>query len=306
MPENNKRQALVIEGATVIPNPRGTAPGMHVEADGVHYFLLPGPPTELKPMYAEQVLPMLRRIQGERNVVITSRYLRTFGIGESTMEMAIKDLIGNQSNPTIAPYASEGEAMLRITASAGAEAQARALIEPIEQSIRERIGKHIYGVDEETLPVKLGKLLRERGQKMGTAESCTGGLIGMMITDVAGSSDYYYGSVVSYDNSVKQNVLGVTQDVLAEHGAVSEACARQMAIGARQELGTDWAVSVTGIAGPGGGTEEKPVGLIYVGISGPGGTTVKEHRLFRGDRQQIRLRAAKTAMHDLIQRILSE
>jgi len=303
MPENNKRQGLVLTGATVLPNPRGTAPGMYVEVDGVHLFLLPGPPTELKPMYHEQVVPILRRIQGEQNAVFTSRYLRTFGIGESTMEMAIKDLIAAQSNPTIAPYASEGEAMLRLTASAPTEAEGQALIAPVEQAIRERINKHIYGVDDETLPVKAGKLLRELGHTMGTAESCTGGLIGQMLTDIPGSSDYYYGGIIAYDNSAKQRVLGVEESVLQEQGAVSEACARQMAAGARQALGVDWAVAVTGIAGPGGGTEAKPVGLIYIAVAGPDGTTATEHQMFRGDRQQIRLRAAKTALHDLIRRI---
>ncbi|MCX7568604.1 competence/damage-inducible protein A [Tumebacillus sp. DT12] len=305
MPENNKRQAMVIEGATVLENPRGTAPGQYVAGDGVHYFLLPGPPTELKPMYEEQVLPILRRLQGEENLVFASRYLRTYGIGESAMEIKIQDIVDSQTNPTVAPYASEGEAMIRLTASAATEAEAQALITPVETAIRERIGKYIYGVDDETLPVKVGKLLRAKGQTMATAESCTGGMIATMITDVPGCSDIFWGSVVSYHNDVKHGVLGVEESVLREHGAVSSQCARQMAEGARRTTGADWAVSVTGIAGPGGGTKEKPVGLVFVGVAGPNGTTVEEYHL-RGDRHQFRLRTAKVALYDLMQRIQND
>lgn len=303
MPENNKQQAMVIEGATVLDNPRGTAPGLHVEADGVHYFLLPGPPTELKGMFLEKVLPILSEVQGGAKQVFASRILRIFGIGESSMELKIKDLIQSQSNPTIAPYASEGECVLRLTASAASEAEAMQLIAPVEQQILSRLGEFIYGSDEETLPVKVGQLLRAKGQTMVTAESCTGGMIGSMITDLAGCSDFYWGSLVCYHNEVKQQVLGVETDVLQAFGAVSAQCAGQMAEGARKQTGADWAVSVTGIAGPGGGTDEKPVGLVYIGVSGPDGTTVREYQWKHGDRHQMRLRAAKTALHDLIQRI---
>jgi nicotinamide-nucleotide amidase len=306
MPENNKRQAMVIEGATVLPNPRGTAPGQYVAGEGMHFFLLPGPPTELKGMYEEQVLPILRSLQGDQGRVFASRYLRTFGIGESAMEERIKDLIQGQSNPTIAPYASEGEAVIRLTASAPTEEEAMALIAPVEAVIRERIGKYIYGIDGETLPVKVGQLLKARRQTLALAESCTGGMIGAMLTDIAGCSEYFYGSLVSYHNDVKKNVLGVEEQVLVQHGAVSAECAAQMAEGTKHRCGTDWGVSVTGIAGPGGATETKPVGLVFIGVSGPDGTTVKEHRLWMGDRHQIRLRAAKFALYDLIERILNE
>ncbi|MGZ4031080.1 MAG: competence/damage-inducible protein A [Tumebacillaceae bacterium] len=305
MPENNLQQAMVIEGATVLDNPRGTAPGQYVEADGVHYFLLPGPPTELKGMYQEQVLPILRNLQGAKQQVIASRILRVYGLGESTMEMQIKDIIQQQSNPTVAPYASEGEAVLRLTAAAATEAEAMRLIAPVEQAIRERLDAYIYGIDEETLPVTAGKLLREKGQTLVTAESCTGGMIGAALTDLPGSSDFFWGGFVTYHNNVKQNTLGVTEQVLREHGAVSSECAKQMAEGARAKAGTDWAISVTGIAGPGGATDTKPVGLVYIGVAGPSGTTVQEHRM-KGDRHQIRLRAVKTALYGLIQRIQNE
>lgn len=303
MPENNKQQAMVIEGATVLHNPRGTAPGQYVEGNGMHFFLLPGPPTELKPMYAEQVLPILKKLQGAEERVFASRYLRTFGIGESMMEEMIKDLIASQSNPTIAPYASEAEAVIRLTASAKNEQDALQLIQPVEQAIRERIGRHIYGVDDETLPVKVGKLLVEKGETLAAAESCTGGMIGAMLTDAAGSSAYFWGSLVTYHNHVKQNVLGVTEDVLQQYGAVSKECAKQMAEGARKQASTDWAVSVTGIAGPGGATPQKPVGFVCIAVAGPDGTTAREHQIWHGDRAQIRLRAAKTALHDLLKRI---
>ncbi|HEU4963178.1 MAG TPA: competence/damage-inducible protein A [Bacilli bacterium] len=303
MPENNKQQAMVIAGAQVLANPRGTAPGQYVEEDGVHYFLLPGPPTELKGLFEEQVLPRLLEVQGNAKQVFASRILRIFGIGESSMEEKIKDLIQGQTNPTIAPYASEGECVLRLTAGAASEAEGLALIAPVEAKIRKRIGSYIYGVDEETLPVKVGKELRAKGQTLVTAESCTGGMIGAMITDLAGCSDYFWGSLVCYHNRVKQQALGVEEGVLQTYGAVSRECAEQMAEGARQRVGTDWAVSVTGIAGPGGGTDAKPVGLVYIGVAGPNGTTVKEYRWTNSDRHQIRLRAAKNALHDLLKRM---
>ena len=303
MPENNKQQAMVIEGATVLHNPRGTAPGQYVAGNGMHFFLLPGPPTELKPMYAEQVLPILKQLQGAEERVFASRYLRTFGIGESMMEEQIKDLIASQSNPTIAPYASEAEAVIRLTASAKNEEEALQLIVPVEAAIRERIGKYVYGVDDETLPIKVGKLLVAQGETLAAAESCTGGMIGAMLTDAAGSSAFFWGSLVTYHNNVKQSVLGVTEEVLQQFGAVSKQCAKQMADGARKQAGTDWAVSVTGIAGPGGGTEQKPVGTVCIAVAGPDGTTVREHHIWHGDRAQIRLRAAKFALHDLLKRI---
>ncbi|MFD2171265.1 competence/damage-inducible protein A [Tumebacillus lipolyticus] len=306
MPENNKQQAMVIEGAAVLHNPRGTAPGMYLEHDGLHLFLLPGPPTEMRPMYEEQVQTILKRLQGANEVVFASRFLRLFGIGESAMEERIADIIRTQSNPTVAPYASEGEVKIRLTASAASEQEAQALIVPIEKSIRDRIGPYIYGIDDESLEVKVGQLLRAQGQTLAAAESCTGGLIGKMITDLSGCSDFFYGSLVTYHNSVKRSVLGVEEAVLSAHGAVSAECAVQMADGARQAAGTDWAISVTGIAGPGGGTDEKPVGLVYIAVAGPDGTTVNQHRWKHGDRTQIRLRAAKTALHSLIQRLQNE
>lgn len=301
MTSNNKKQAMLIEGGRMLSNPRGTAPGQYVQAEGKHYFLLPGPPTELRPMVDEQVIPIVREIMG-KDVTIRSRVLRLFGIGESAMETQITDILRNQSNPTVAPLASEGEVTLRLTAKADNEADAFNLIRPVEESLRQRLGRYIYGIDNETLPVVVGKMLNERKQSVSFAESCTGGMLASMVTDVAGSSQYFRQSWVTYSNEAKETQLGVPKDLLNQYGAVSEECARAMAEGARKNSGSDWAISVTGIAGPEGGTEEKPVGLVYIGVAGPDGCEVKKF-LFRGDRQQIRIRSAKNALYFLVNRL---
>ncbi|MFC4766376.1 competence/damage-inducible protein A [Effusibacillus consociatus] len=301
MPSNNRKQVMLIEGGRFLENPRGTAPGQYVEADGRHYFLLPGPPTELRAMVTDQVIPIIRSIVGQQ-MTIRSRVLRLFGIGESAMELEISDILKNQANPTVAPLASEGEVTLRITAKAGSENEAYALIDPVEAQLRQRLGKYIYGIDDEILPVAVGKRLSARGQTVSLVESCTGGLLASMITDIPGSSGYFKQSWVTYDNEAKSAQLGVPKELLLTHGAVSEECARSMAEGARSRSGSDWAISITGIAGPGGATQEKPVGLVYIAVAGPDGTTAKEFR-FRGDRQQIRIRAAKNALYSLVKRL---
>lgn len=218
------------------------------------------------------------------------------------MEMEVADILQKQSNPTIAPLASEGEVTLRITARANSEEEAFALIAPVEEELRRRLGKYIYGIDDETLPVAVGKQLIARGQTLSLAESCTGGLVAAMITDIPGSSAHFKQSWVTYDNHAKHIQLRVPNETLQAYGAVSEQTARQMAEGARKNANTDWAISVTGIAGPDGGTDEKPVGLVYIAVSGPDGTTVKEFK-FRGDRHQIRIRSAKNALYSLMKRL---
>jgi nicotinamide-nucleotide amidase len=299
MTENNRKQAMVIDGAIVLPNPRGTAPGMYVKHQETHYFLLPGPPTEMRPMYEEQVVPLIRTLHGEKKT-IRSRILRLAGIGESTMETKIADLIQGQSNPTIAPYASEGEVSLRLTAQADTEEQAYRLIAPLEQELRKRLGSFIYGVDEETLPVVVGKRLRARKETISVAESCTGGLLGATITEVPGSSDYFTMGYLTYSNASKREILSVPEGILEQYGAVSPECAKAMAEGCRKRSRSDWAVAITGIAGPGGGTPEKPVGLVYVAVSHKNRTVVQEHH-FRGDRTQIRMRSVKAALHAVLQ-----
>lgn len=294
IPENNRRQAMVPQGATVLPNPRGTAPGLAI-AEGDHLaVLLPGPPREMQPMFVDYVRPLLLERIGHG--VILSRSLRVIGIGESALEEQIADLIAAQSNPTIAMYASLGELQIRITAKAEDEAVAQGLIAPIEAAIRQRIGSAVYGVDADTLPGVLGQLLQERSYQIALAESCTGGLLGSMITDVPGSSEYFGAGYITYSNHAKHSMLGVPLELIAEHGAVSAACAEAMAAGARRASGADVGIAITGIAGPDGGTAEKPVGTVYIAVVAPEGALVEKLAL-RGERAAIRARSAKTAMN---------
>ncbi len=302
MPLNNQKQTMRIAGGHFLSNPRGTAPGQYVEDGGQHYFLLPGPPTEMRPMVEEQMIPLLRSVMAQ-SVTIRSRVLRMFGIGESAMEMAVTDILKGQTNPTIAPLASEGEVTLRITARADSEADAYALIRPVEEQLYQRLGKYIYGIDKESLPVAVGNRLKAKKQTLSLAESCTGGLVAAMLTDIPGTSAFFKEGWVTYSNDAKLKQLGVPQEILDAHGAVSEETARFMAQGARREANTDWAISVTGIAGPDGGSPEKPVGLVYVAVAGADGTTVKQFN-FHGDRQQIRIRSAKNALYSLLKRLI--
>ncbi|UOF89419.1 competence/damage-inducible protein A [Fodinisporobacter ferrooxydans] len=293
MPPNNKKQALRIEGADVLPNPRGTAPGQYVHTNQTHYFLLPGPPTEMRPMFLESVVPFLQRLQGEETIY--SKVLRMVGIGESAMEEQVRDILQAQTNPTIAPYASEGECSLRITAKAASMEAAKSLIEPCEQQLRERLGAYMYGMDDDTLAIAVGQLLMEKQQQMAVAESCTGGLLGMMMTEAPGSSRYFSGGCITYSNDLKRQLLSVSEDTLRIHGAVSPECAREMASGLHARTNADVCVSITGIAGPEGGSAEKPIGLVYIGLFYNGITNVRQLQL-RGDRNQIRIRSAKQAL----------
>ncbi|MBE3553126.1 MAG: competence/damage-inducible protein A [Kyrpidia tusciae] len=302
MPENNRRQAMVIQGGNMIPNPRGTAPGQYVEAEGRRYVLLPGPPTEFEPMVRESVIPLVQTWMGG-NETIRSRVLRLYGIGESHLAERIADLLAAQDNPTLAPLAAEGEVTLRLTARAASEKEAWERIAPLEAELRRRLGRYIYGVDAETLEVAAGRVLQARGMTVATAESCTGGLLGEMITNVPGSSRYFVGGVISYSNDVKKAVLGVSGEILERLGAVSEPVAIQMAQGVAEHLGADWGIGITGIAGPDGGTETKPVGLVYIAVHHRNADCwVKEFR-FRGDRRQVRIRAAKAALFALWRKV---
>lgn len=294
IPENNRRQAMVPEGATVLPNPRGTAPGLAIMVEDKLAVLLPGPPREMQPMFVDYVRPLLLERSGHG--VILSRNLRVIGIGESALEEQLADLITEQDNPTIALYAGLGELQIRLTAKSDDEAGARSLIAPVETAIRERIGNAIYGTDTDTLSSVLGQLLREHGYKLALAESCTGGLLGSMITEVPGSSDYFGAGYVTYSNEAKQAMLEVPMPLIAKHGAVSAVVAQAMAEGARRVSGADVSIAITGIAGPEGGSTEKPVGTIYVAVDAPEGQLVEELAL-RGERTAIRSRSAKTAIN---------
>ena len=302
MPEANRKQALCIEGGQLLPNPNGTAPGQYVYDDvrAVHFFLLPGPPLEMNPMLENEVLPKLGILFPHSGVLI-SRVIHLCGIGESDVDAKIKD-VTTSSNPTVAPLAKEGEMLLRITASAPDAQAARVLLAPVEDRIRAEFASYVYGVDDESLVSVVGDILTGKNQSLSVAESCTGGLLSSMITAVPGSSTYYKGGVVAYHNDAKEKFLGVKRESLEEHGAVSQEVAIEMAEGAREAFAADYAISLTGVAGPTGGTELKPVGLVYGDIAD--GSTTECFRLqYHGSREQIRIRASKHMLWRLWSRI---
>lgn len=303
MTENNLKQAMMPEGCLVLENHNGTAPGAILEEDGKIAIMLPGPPREMRPMFREQVMPWLAR-RSDR--ILRSHCVYFFGIGESSLEQQLRAEMESMTNPTLAPYAKEGEVMLRVTASASSEAEAEALMRPVIDMLLQRFGDLIYGVDVDNLQTAAVELLRASGLKTAVAESCTGGYLAKRITDVPGSSDVFECGVVSYANAVKAKVLGVKEETLAQYGAVSPQTAREMADGVRALSGADIGVSLTGIAGPGGGSQEKPVGLVYLGISSPWHSEVKELRLDRGyseQRELIRLLASSHALSLLMKTI---
>lgn len=303
MSDNNRRQAMVPEGARVLSNRAGTAPGLIIPAGQKALILLPGPPRELQPMFEEHVVPYLTERRGGIPELIVSRTLKFCGIGESAVEDSLLDLIRNQTDPNIAPYAKPGEVHLRLSTKALSVAAGLQRIAPVERAIRERLGDFIFGVDDDTLEQAVGAMLRERNLTLALAESCTGGLIGQRITSVAGSSEYFLGSAVVYANSAKTALLGVSPELLTRFGAVSEEVAGAMAEGARRVFGADLALSVTGIAGPGGGTPEKPVGTVCFGLAGPDGT-ISKRDLYWGSRADIRERSAQEALVMLRNRLL--
>ena len=283
---NNWKQAMIPEGAKVIDNHNGTAPGIIIwTRDNKHIVLMPGPPNELEPMFENDIAPYLNNLEPE---VIYSETIKITGLGESFVENEIKDLIEAQSNPTIAPYAKTGEVHLRITAKTDSKEKAEKLILPIKKELIKRFGLNVYTTDESvTLEACVTDLLMKNQLTLATAESCTGGLFAARIVNVAGASNIFSEGVITYSNKVKQELLGVSPETLQKYGAVSEQTAIEMAEGARRLSGADVAVSITGIAGPGGGSDKKPVGLVYVGCSLEDKTKVCEYRL-RGNRQKIR------------------
>jgi nicotinamide-nucleotide amidase len=303
MSPSNRKQALIPEGAEILPNPTGSAPGMIWQPrPDLTILTFPGVPKEMHVMWRETAVPYLRGL-GWGSQTIYSRTLRFWGIPESTMAEKVAPLL-NLENPTVAPYAGNGEARLRVSAKAATEAAALSFIDPVAQQIRETIGADYYGTDDDTLASVTGKLLQAAGQTVSVAESCTGGGLGHLFTATPGSSAYFWGGVTSYDNQVKINLLGVNPDDLVHQGAVSAIVAEQMAAGVRDRLHTDWGLSITGVAGPDGGSEEKPVGLVYIGVASAQG--VESFRYLFGafrDRQFIRYLSACTAI-DLLRRKL--
>ncbi len=299
--ENNYQQAMIPEGATVLPNDWGTAPGVAFEAEGTHVLLLPGPPRECEMMFRHRAVPYLKALS---DGVIVSRTIKTFGIGESAAEAKLRDLMNALHNPTLAPYAKPTGTELRITAHAQTEEEALSLIVPIEEQVKERLGDVVIGVDVSSLEEVCLALLKEKGLTVGTAESCTGGLIAKLLTDLPGSSAVFRGGVVSYCDGVKAGALGVSYDLLDQYGAVSAQVAEAMALGAREALGCDIALSATGVAGPDSDDRGNPVGLVYLGIAWAGGCHVAVYQGGKVERERIRRQSAQTAL-DLLRRHLT-
>ena len=295
MTPNNLKQAYFPRGCTVMPNACGTAPGCIVEQGGKTVAVLPGPPMELMDMFDRQLAPYLQARSGQ---VIRSRFLKIFGLGESNVETLLSDLF-HSGNPTLALYCGPGEVTARITARAAAPEKAEAMMQPVYEEILRRVGEAYYGEGVNRTPADaVLELLKNRGETVTFAESCTGGLLCGAFVDCAGASDCLKESFVTYANEAKENLLGVKSETLARCGAVSGECAREMALGAARAAGADWAVSVTGIAGPGGGTAEKPVGTVWIGVAHRGAAQAREYH-FRGQRQWIRNLSVVNALNQL-------
>ena len=303
--ENNWKQAMVPEGAAVIDNDNGTAPGLILEDKEKKKaaILLPGPPGEMRAMFEKDIAPWLNRLQPEG---IYSRMIKICGIGESQAETMVADLMEKQGNPTLAPYAKIGEVHFRVTAKAVSEEKAELLMEPLCREMQKRFGQAIYTMDEEvTLEEAVVSLLKEKGFTVTTAESCTGGKLAGRMLNVAGASDVYREGYITYANESKEKLLGVSHETLEKFGAVSPQTAREMTLGAARQAGADAALSVTGIAGPGGGTPEKPVGLVYIGCTVGERTEVREFH-FSGNREKNRDYAVVRALTFLREMLLEK
>ncbi len=306
MTPSNRKQALIPKGAEILPNLRGTAPGIIWQPrPNLTILTFPGVPAEMHQMWRETAVPYLRN-QGWGKEIIYSRTLRFWGIGESTLAEKVAPFL-LLDNPTVAPYAGKGEVRLRVAARAPTEAEAEKLIEPVAQQLQQIGGADYFGVNDDTLSSVVGQLLNEANETLSVAESCTGGGLGGMLTNISGSSNYFLGGVIAYDNSVKASVLGVKQSDLYTVGAVSKTVAMQMATGVRSLLSSSWGLSITGIAGPSGGTETKPVGLIYIGLAQPDGVVeCFKYQLGQNrSRSLIRHVSACNALDQLRRRLLA-
>ncbi|THF78443.1 competence/damage-inducible protein A [Cohnella fermenti] len=296
--ESNRKQAMLIDGAHPLRNDTGLAVGNALSAGGKHYLLLPGPPREMKPMFDNDGSDWLRKLLGDA-AALRSVMLKFAGIGESALEELLIDLIREQSDPTIAPYAKEGEVCIRVSTKAGSAEEAARRMEPTLQAIRSRTERYLYAEEDIPLEAAVIRLLTSKRQTVTLAESCTGGMIAASLTSVPGSADAFLGGVVSYSNGVKHKQLGVPTELLegpGAPGAVSEETAAAMADGMRAAADSDYALSVTGVAGP-AGVEGKPVGLVYVGLAERGKPAKVEKLQLAGDREGIRIRATKRALY---------
>lgn len=277
MPPSNSKQALMPKDSIILENKNGTAPGCIMEKNGKIIIVLPGPPGEMKPMFEDGVMPYLQKYT---DGIIKSHNIRTFGIGESAMAQKVGDLL-DSSNPTVAPYAKSAEALLRVTAKAGTEPEAEALMTPVMEEIQARLDGYIYGIDKDSIEQATVELLKQKGLTVAAAESCTAGLISKRLTDIPGSSAVFTCGITAYANEIKESVLGVKKEHLHKYGAVSPVVAAEMAVGAVRLSGADAAVSVTGIAGPESDGTNKPVGLVYIALSDGKKVKVTEHHFRR-------------------------
>jgi len=292
----NEKQADVIEGAVVLPNPRGTAPGQRVEHDGRLLILLPGPPKEMQPMFEQQVLPFLR--ERAHGTVLHRRVLRIASMGESDVEQLVAPVYTRFTNPRTTILGGPGQVELHLVAEGSTAAAAEAAAEALAAAIRERLPGRIYSEDGRELHEVVAALLRERGVSLALAESCTGGLVAARLTEVPGASAFLERGYVTYSDRSKSELLGVDPGLIAAKGAVSEEVARAMAAGARRAAGADAAVAITGIAGPDGGSPEKPVGLVFLALDGTLGERVRRAH-FPGDRERVRHQAVQAALEML-------
>ena len=291
--DNNWKQAMVPEGCIVLANPNGTAPGIIMEDNGKHVVLMPGPPNEMIPMFEASIMPYLSKLQ---SCVIFSQTVKICGVGESKAETMVRDLIDSQSNPTIATYAKTGEVHLRVTARAEDEKAARKLVKPVVKELKGRFGSHVYTTDDEvTLEKSVVDLLLANSLTISTVESCTGGLLAARLINVPGVSEVFKSGYITYSNKAKRRLLGIKKNTLLKYGAVSEEIASQMAKGAAMVSKADVVVSITGIAGPDGGSQEKPVGLVYIGCNVCGRMKVKKCH-FSGDRSKVRENTVSSAL----------
>ena len=302
MTDNNLQQAMLPQGCVILENDWGTAPGCAFEAEGVHVIMLPGPPSECRPMFQYRARPYLLSLS---EGVIASHTIKLFGIGESTMEAQLREQMNAMTNPTLAPYAKEGECELRVTAKAATDEEAQALLKPTVEQVKALFGSKVYGVDVPSLEYVVLEGLKAKDLTLGAAESCTGGLIAKRLTDVPGASQAFRGGIVSYTNQVKTSALGVPQEVLDQYGAVSAETAAAMAEGVRRALGCDIALSSTGVAGPDRDDRGNEVGTMFVAIATQEGTHVRALKLGnRPMRERLRTQTASHAL-DLARRYLS-
>ncbi len=283
-----RKQCLFPKNAQIINNPRGTAPGMIWEPiKGFTILTFPGVPSEMKTMWEETAYDFIKTKFSD-NYSFYSNTLKFAGIGESSVAEKINDLL-NLKNPTVAPYANLGEVKLRITARAKNHLEAKNIIKPVKEKLRKDFSKFIFGEDNDTLPSVLIKELTERNQTIVFAESCTGGLLSASLTSISGSSQVFKGSIVSYSNELKNSLLNISEEKLTKYGAVSEEVCESMAINVKEKLGADWAIAISGIAGPNGGSKDKPVGLVYISISGPNNNITNIKKLFNSTRNRVEI-----------------